>query len=194
MNWSDQDFFYYHRWKKLNFFTLLFTLSFFCGIMATQAFLYWLKVCCHSSTDLCRCAEVGSLLAKKNVKKMSVTLFYLNVKLLRSSRHTSNSQPCWWMQERLPLPWKLARSLLSKQMRVSWCGLSFPLCWRCCSTKVRGVWEKPVRERREEMCIYLRWWGMISALICLQSSTRIALHSSRSREVTISASKGWGWG
>lgn len=39
------------------------------------------------------------------------------------------------------------------------------------------MWEKPVRERREEMCIYLCWWGMISALICLQSSLRIALQA-----------------
>lgn len=28
------------------------------------------------------------------------------------------------------------------------------------------------------MCIYLCWWGMISALICLQSSSRIALQAS----------------
>lgn len=27
------------------------------------------------------------------------------------------------------------------------------------------------------MCIYLCWWGMISALICLQSSLRIALQA-----------------
>lgn len=27
------------------------------------------------------------------------------------------------------------------------------------------------------MCIYLCWWGMISALICLQSSSRIALQA-----------------
>lgn len=74
------------------------------------------------------------------------------------------------MRERLPLPWKLARSLLSKQMRVSWCGLSFPPSWRCYSTKVWGLWEKPVRARGEEMCIYLCWWGTTSTLICLRAA------------------------
>lgn len=81
------------------------------------------------------------------------------------------------MHERLPLSWRLAQALLSKQQRASWCGLSFPLSWPCYSMGVRGVWEKPVWKRREEVCIYLCWWGMIPTLICLQTSSWTALRA-----------------
>lgn len=120
--------------------------------------------------------KVGSLMAKKKLAWHCFLLFLKNVKPLPGDTQ-ANSQPRWWMRERLPLPWKLARSLLSKQMRVSWCGLSFPPSWRCYSTKVWGLWEKPVWARGEEMCIYLCWWGTTSTLICLQSSVRISLQA-----------------
>ncbi len=81
----------------------------------------------------------------------------------------------WRMRECLPPSWRLARALLSKQQRASWCGLSFPLSWPGCSVGVRGVWEKPVWKRKEEVCIYLCWWGMIPTLICLQTSSWTAL-------------------
>lgn len=145
--------------------------------MMTQSFLYWLKVCCHSFT-----ASGGNMSrsARLWLKKLAWHCFFAlfkNVKPLPGDTQ-ANSQPRWWMRERLPLPWKLARSLLSKQMRVSWCGLSFPLSWRCYSTKVWGLWERPVRARGEEMCIYLCWWGTTSTLICLQSSVRISSQAS----------------
>lgn len=81
------------------------------------------------------------------------------------------------MRERLTLSWRLARALLSKQRRASWCGLSFPLSWPRYSMGVRGVWEKPVWKGREEVCIYLCWWGMIPTLICLQTSSWTALRA-----------------
>lgn len=87
-----------------------------------------------------------------------------------SRRHTNDSQTpdeC----ESHPHSWRLPRALLSKQLLVSWCGLSFPLSWPCYGMGVWGVWEKPVWKRREEVCIYLCWWGMISTLICLQTSS-----------------------
>lgn len=87
-----------------------------------------------------------------------------------------------------PEGWREA--LLSKQRRASWCGLSFPLSWRCCSMGVWVVWEKAVWKGREEVCIYLCWWGMIATLICLQTSSQTASRAAEAHKVTVSATTG----
>lgn len=73
-------------------------------------------------------------------------------------RHTNNFASPWCMRERLPRSWRLARALLSKQQRASWCGLSFPLSWTRFSTGVRGVWEKQC-EREERKCVFISVGG-----------------------------------
>lgn len=41
-----------------------------------------------------------------------------------------------------------------------------------------GVWEKASVKGRKEVCIYLCWWGMISTLIYLQTSSLWAVEPS----------------
>lgn len=106
--------------------------------------------------------------------------------------YTNNSRPpdeC----ERLPPYQRLARVLLSKQRQCSWCGLSFPLSWPRYSTGVWGVWEKPVWRRREEVCIYLRWWGTIFHFDLSADPLLDRLASCRSHKVTMSTAKGPAW-
>lgn len=102
--------------------------------------------------------------------KMSETIFMPT--FAKDTQITCNP-----LDECLPLSWRLAQALRSKRRRTSWCGLSFPLSWPRCSMGVRGVWEKPVWKGREEVCIYLCWWGMIPTLICLQTSSWTALRA-----------------
>lgn len=126
--------------------------------------------------------------------KLSMTLFYLNpLPLATLSEDTQISQDCPMNASVFLSTKRLARALLSKQWQCSWCGQSFPLSWPGYSMGVWGVWEKAVWKRREEVCIYLCWWGMIFHFDLSADLLLDRLASSRSHEVTVSSTEGLAW-
>lgn len=126
--------------------------------------------------------------------KLSIALFYLNVRPLATlSEDTHRSHDCP-MNASVLLPTKrLARVRLSKQWHCSWCGHSFPLSWPGYGIGVWGVWEKAVWKRREEVCIYLCWWGMILHFDLSADLLLNCLAGIRSHEVTMLSTEGLVW-
>lgn len=97
------------------------------------------------------------------------------------------------MWESHPHSWRLARALLSKQLQVSWCGLSFPLSWPRYGMGVwRSVGKASVKEKRGSVYLSLLvGHDFPFDLSADQLFYRPA--SSRSYRVTMSATKGPAW-